>query len=488
MQRLQQITMYAIWITTLFFFLLAVVFSNQRDDFLHSTSFLDGLIKHGLAFYEHSKDIERLGGSDYLPGMYGLIQIAIFPGQILESIFHLDRCTIFASQIVKSCIIEALSLKAVTVVLATAWVVLLQRLFMISTEKLGNDQNVKSFGNESWIKALQPALYVLFFPPVLYTVFLFGAYDGLGAFITLIGSLLYFNSSDLTGKGNWRQRLLCIFGLLLASIGVSAKFFPLAFLFGACIAFSKKWKDSLMGIGIPLIFTIGQILITQRAGGHPMRILENKLTEDTYFLLYPRLLGIVLLLLYFIFLMMVYGSNRNRVAIGSLATLGIFSIIFPSIHWHTQWQLYYGLSLASAYAIIMPKGRIAFLLITLFIAQALAFILITPYFVDNADITMAFSMARREIVPSLVAANILQGPQSGGIQIGWIAYGLTQVSILIILTLCFLRSARSGVSMRANYAPSHFYRTILLVPGVVFILCWYSLVLVSMNGWLHSSL
>jgi uncharacterized membrane protein len=118
--------------------------------------------------------------------------------------------------------------------------------------------------------------------------------------------------------------------------------------------------------------------------------------------------------------------------------------------------------------------------------QALAFILVTPFFVDNADTTMAFSMARREVVPSLVAANILQGPQSGGMQIGWIAYGLTQILILIILTVSFLRSARASVSLQAKSAPARIYQAVHLVPGVVFILCWYFLVLASMYGWMHS--
>ena len=112
---------------------------------------------------------------------------------------------------------------------------------------------------------------------------------------------------------------------MLASIGVSAKFFPFVLLVGTCIAFSKKWKDLIVGIGIPLIFTAGQIWITQIAGGNPLRILQNKATENfSYIILYPPLFGIFLLLLYSVLLIFAYNSSKNRLALGSLTALGIF--------------------------------------------------------------------------------------------------------------------------------------------------------------------
>jgi hypothetical protein len=489
MQGLQKIIIYVIWAIAVFFFLLAVVFSSQVADFLHSTSFLNGFIKHGLAYYQQSKDEVRLGGSDYLPGLYILLQVAIFPGQILGSIFHLDHCTIFADKIAQSCLIETVSLKAVTVFLATVWILLLQRLFLITAEKTVDDQSIKFLGAESWKKAVKPTIYLLSFPPILYSIFFFGAYDGLGAFFTLIGGLLYFNSSVFTVHGNWRQRLVSLSGLMLASIGISAKFFPFVLLLGTCIAFSKKWKDLFVGIGITLIFTFGQIWITQIAGGNPLRILQNKATGSTSLTLYPPLFGILLLLLYSVILIFAYNSSKNRLALGSLAALGIFSILFPSILWHPQWQIYYGICLVCSYAIIMPKGRIFKILITLFVVQALAFVLSAQFYWWNADITMAFSMVRRDIVPYLgllgnsmpaaVIASFRQQPLGKALQIGWITYSLTQILILACLTVSFLRSAKSKAFFHVNPTHASLYQSVHFMPGIVFILSWYSLVLVS---------
>jgi hypothetical protein len=82
--------------------------------------------------------------------------------------------------------------------------------------------------------------------------------------------------------------IVSLFGLILASIGVSAKFFPFVLLLGTCIIFSRKWKDSLVGIGVPVILTLGQIWIVQSSGGNPLRILQSKVETDSSLLLYPK--------------------------------------------------------------------------------------------------------------------------------------------------------------------------------------------------------
>jgi hypothetical protein len=309
----------------------------------------------------------------------------------------------------------------------------------------------------------------------------------LGALVTLIGGLLYFYASNLGVHGIWQQRFIRVSGLTLVSIGVAAKFFPLILLVGVCIAFAKQWKDLFIVIGIPLVVTIGQILIAVRAGGYPLRILGNKMMEHTNSLLYPRGVGIVLLALYLLVLVIVYsairksGNNdqRTRIAFGSLASLGIFSALFPSIHWHTQWQIYYGICLICSCVIIRPGGRVKTLLTALFALQALAFILITPFFADNADITMAFSMVRREVVPSLIHADILAGFRDKAIQIGWIGYGLNQLFILVVLTIYFLRSVKSRTRLAPTRVSVSLDREVYLVPGVIFLIAWYSLVVFS---------
>ena len=462
------------------FFLIAVVFSSQRDDFLHSATFLDGLIKHGLTYYDQSRYFLRLGGSDYLPGLYGLLQAAILPAQVLEVVFHLDRCTYLARSPIVPCLLETLSLKAFTAFLALVWVVLLQKSLRLAAGRQGLYPGDSSLWQVSWRKAVKPTLYLLFFPPILYATFLFGSYDGLGAFVTLIGGLLYFNSSLLVGHGSRRQALLRFCGLVLASIGVSAKFFPFILLLGTCIAFSRSWKDSFLGTGVPLMLTAGQIWVTQQSGGHPIRILGNKITEQTSSLLYPRAAGLLLLFLYLLLLIYACSLSRNRLAIASLVVLGVFSLLFPSIHWHSQWQLYYGISLACSYAIIGPKGRSDVVLLALFTLQSVAFILITPFFADNADITMAFSTVSRELVPSFVATNILPDPLGRSMQLGWIIYGATQVAILITFTALFLRSVKTGASAQAAPGANSFCQVVHLVPGVVFLFSWYSFVFASM--------
>ena len=89
----------------------------------------------------------RLGGSDYLPGLYVLLQVAIFPGEFLGSILQLDHCTIFADNIGKSCLIETVCLKAVTVFWATVWIGLLQKAFPEHRPKDGWRSEHQILGN-----------------------------------------------------------------------------------------------------------------------------------------------------------------------------------------------------------------------------------------------------------------------------------------------------------------------------------------------------
>jgi hypothetical protein len=467
--------------------LLAFLFSGNKYDFLHSVTFLDGLSRHGLAFFEKSKNIESLGGSDYLPGLYGLLQMAILPGQILENLFNLRHCTIFADNVDKSCLIETVSLKGFTIILAVVWIALLQWIFRVKNEMYHGKQSVTSSIIDPYKFFDKSILYLLSLPPIFYSIFLFGAYDGLGAFITLIGGLLYFNSSVLVGHKYWPQMIVSLFGLILASIGVSAKFFPFVLLLGTCIIFSRKWKDSLVGIGVPVILTLGQIWIVQSSGGNPLRILQSKAETDSSLLLYPKFIGFILLLLYFIVVIYARRTSGNRLALGGLVPLGIFSILFPSIFWHPQWQIYYGISLAASWIALAPKGRMAKILLILLVLQALTFIFATQYWYTIADITMSFAMLRKEMVPYLSSSimpaisRAIFRQQSVGLalQFSWITYSLTQILILILLAISFLRADRLESQSLKYSTHGSLYRPYFLIPGVVFILSWYGLVFVS---------
>jgi hypothetical protein len=467
--------------------LLAFLFSGNRYDFLHSVTFLDGMSRHGLAFFEKSKTIENLGGSDYLPGLYGLLQMAIFPGQILENLFNLGHCTIFADNVDKSCLIETVSLKGFTIILALVWIALLQWICRVENEIYQGKQSATSSTTDPYKFYGMSIIYLLSLPPIFYSIFLFGAYDGLGAFVTLIGGLLYFNSSVLVNHKHWPQMILSLFGLILASIGVSAKFFPFVLLLGTCIIFSKKWKDSLVGIGVPVILTLGQIWIVQSSGGNPLRILQSKAEIDSGLLLYPKPIGLILLLLYFVVVIYARKTSGNRLALGGLVPLGIFSILFPTIFWHPQWQIYYGISLAASWIALAPKGRIAKILIIFLVLQALAFVFATQYWYTITDITMSFAMLRKEtvpylsssVMPAILRAIFRQQPLGLALQLSWITYSLTQILILVLLAFSFLRTdGHENKSLKSSTHGS-LYRPYLLIPGVVFILSWYGLVFVS---------
>jgi hypothetical protein len=281
--------------------------------------------------------------------------------------------------------------------------------------------------------------------------------------------------------------IVSLFGLILASIGVSAKFFPFVLLLGTCIIFSKKWKDSLVGIGVPVILTLGQIWIVQSSGGNPLRILQSKAETDSSLLLYPKFIGFILLLLYFIVVIYARRTSGNRLALGGLVPLGIFSILFPSIFWHPQWQIYYGISLAASWIALAPKGRMAKILLILLVLQALTFVFATQYWYTITDITMSFAMLRKEMVPylsssimpAILRAIFRQQPVGLALQFSWITYSLTQILILILLAISFLRADRPENQSLKNSTQGSLYRPYFLMPGVVFILSWYGLVFVS---------
>jgi hypothetical protein len=454
--------------------LAAFLFSGQAADLSHSIRYSDGLIKHGLSFYRIALNDKSLGVGDYLPSLYGLLQVALIPATFVERIFGLHRCGVVDPNGMDfpACLVESLALKAVILLLAVGWIAILVNLR--PSEPKGDllDQANALSTTSLWPRTLKLALYLISMPTILYSVILFGAHDGLGAFATLLGSLQFFRAEELAGQRKWQQGLISLCGLTLMAMGVGAKFFPIVLLLGSCIAFARTRSKAVIGLGVPGVITIAQILLAWYHGGTPLRMVERKVAFRSGLELYPKLLAILLILGFLCYVCFAARARMNRASLGALVALGIYSIGFPSLTWHPQWQIYYGIALAVAFCCFRPHGLLARLLILLISVQGLAFACAVQHFTSSADVTMTFAMFSRMLVPPMAEALLDNTKTLVGVS--WKFFSISQLTILAL----FAANIRSP-GMKEGVTPSLMslrpLRSSYLIPGFTFIIFWYLL-------------
>jgi hypothetical protein len=449
------------WIALAPFAIGLFFLSQQQNDLAHSSGFVSGLISEGLSFYETAKATDY-GSSSYTPGLYLLLGLAISPALIIKRLVGGDACSLNPPI---DCFAESLSLKTAIVCLAFAscW------LFRLV---LNNPDATARF------RPRRRALALLGVPVVLYSWLFFGAYDGLGGFTAIIGSLLFLDRNDLGKKQGLSEKALMITGLTIASLSVSAKFFPIVIVLGICIGFARSARDFAVCMIVPSLLTAIQIVFAATHGGAPLSIAADKLVQEGP-LLYGRVTAAIAIVSFTIFIAARYAKTANRPALGFTISTAIYAIGYPAIIWHPQWQIYYGIALFFAFTYIPVSARLSRIFAGILAIQAIAFAFATQFWADNADITMSISLLQRKLIPSIHDAMGDNGlDASMVINRGWVIYSLSQLASVVLLALALERQRRNKIMNLDLKATSKWPA----VGAVVFLVLWSLMNTASIAG------
>jgi hypothetical protein len=348
---------------TLLMMVVAAFFTSSQGWDLRHTSFMGaGLLTKGLSYYTQN---EAGTFANYLPSTYLLTQIALLPATIAQALLGLNRCSLANSL---PCFWEAISLKLSTAGLAFSWLYLVAKNFNKAT------------------------VFLLLMPTVMYAWLLFGAYDGIGAFTTLIGGTLFFKEDLFENASPRTKILLAWFGLLLAALGIGAKFFPLPLFIGCALAYSKSVRKFFIALLVIGVITAAQIVVADAYGCLWYQIARIGGATTTWWGTFFKFAALVPLVgtcaaLFFVFL-----RKGNSVQLGALAALASYALLLPFNQPHPQWHLYYGIALFAALATIPLSPRNSRFMCVLICAQGLGLLMAAQWFLHNADITMAGRM------------------------------------------------------------------------------------------------
>jgi hypothetical protein len=402
------------------------VLSQQQLDLRHSTTYVNGLIDHGLGYYATAKNAGY--PSDYTPGLYALLGAALSPVLMVQRLFGFEACSMESSS---NCLAESLTLKSSLFLIAVASCWLLEKSIRLSSSQPDPELQRRSQAERS----LRQGITLLSMPTVLYSWLIFGAYDGLGAFAAVSGALLYLNRSLFSGYLKVNQHALLACGLTLCTLAVSAKFFPVVILFGMCIGFARSRKDFVTCMLIPISLAVLQTSFVTRLGGVPLRIVYYKLDQDGP-TLYNKPFAAALIAACLMTLVIRYKNHTGRASLGFFTTTSILALGFPAVVWHPQWQTYYGVSLYFAITSLIDNKRIKRLFTALLIIQAVAFALSAQIWTNNADITMTLTSIGRNVIPPFQEFALSLGLQPLGIiYFAWKLYSASQIASVVLLLL-----------------------------------------------------
>ncbi len=339
---------------------VALFFLCSQDwDLRHTGHIGAGLLRNGLSYYSKN-EISVL--VYYLPSIYVLTQIALLPSTFVSYLFGIDSCSL---TVLVPCTLQVYTLKLVTVLLAFLWV----RMVVEKNRKL-------------------MVLALLALPTVLYPWLAFGAYDSLGAFAALIGGVAFFKSDY------WKDRSVMLAGilmggaLLLAALGVGAKYFPLPLFVGCALAYSKSIKRFWIGMVFVLVITAVQIFVTDAYGGRWHDVIQVGKGASTWWGTVAKLGALIPVLTACGALFLVYIRKGPSLGLGALAALSSYALLLPTMWPHPQWYFYYGLALAAALAVIPLSQRARRYMLLVLIAQGVSMAMGPQWLLDNTDITM----------------------------------------------------------------------------------------------------
>jgi hypothetical protein len=296
-------------VLALVIFLISTIFSVlvfNQGDLSHTTkssfAFLDG---HFLDFYDVNKVI--VGGNDYFPLLYAVFAIWFIPLKLFG----------FASDD---------SLGFALLPIEIVWAKLLLALFLFSTLLVVNLIARELFPNET--KRQQVVIFTYLLSPfALFAATVFGQYDVIGLFFTLLGFLYYLRGN--TGKF-----------VLFFAIAISLKFFALViFVPLVVLKYKSIWKIlylfalSSLAVLLQVILYSGSPVFRESA----FRLLTSKTGNASN----EQLTSFVAILFIIgcFYLWRIKPNSESLAKHAVFAACASYGVMFEVVVWHPQWLI-----------------------------------------------------------------------------------------------------------------------------------------------------
>lgn len=363
------------------FMLISCFLLFQQGDLFHtSTSSYAYLEGHFFDFYDYNKSI--VGGNDYYALMYIIFAIWNIPLKLLGLTHDVSQGILLTP-------IELL------------WTKLLLVIFFFGTTYI-LFKITKLISNGNFVSSRKIAMMFATSPIAIFAVFIFGQYDIIGLFFTMIGFYYYLKYDKIKFA-------------IFFSLAISLKFFPIVLFIPLILLDNKKLKDIIKLFLIGMAGTILQILmyLNNDAFKEKFFSLASGKVSGLYTLNISPLnnapyliLGFCIICIYAYITSFKNTDIRNKKSI--FLCLGTYALLFSTVIWHPQWLIILMPFFALAYYYIKEKDKMC-----LFdIVGMLAFIYITVnYFPANVDVTMVRSSILRNLfgyIP-LIGKDILIG-------------------------------------------------------------------------------
>ena len=355
---------YILYISLLAFCFLIL---QQGDLFHTSTSSYAYLQGHFTDFYDYNKII--VGGNDY----YALIYIIFAIWNIPLKIFGLMHNT--ANGITLNPI-ELFWAKSLIVIFFFATAYIIYKIAKLITEENNN--------KAKWIAAIFATS-----PIAIFAVFIFGQYDIIGSFFTMVG-VYYFLKKDYLKFS------------IAFSLAISLKFFPLIVFIPLLLLSNKKLLDIIKYGIVGLLATILQIA---------MYINNDAFKKEFFSLATTKMSQVQTLNISFLnnspylvigfCIICIYAyikepkDDKDKSKITIYLCLTSYSLMFSTIFWHPQWLIILMPFFALAYIYIEDTEKMYLFDIVGMFAFVYILVNIWP---GNVDVTMAGNGILRKFI------------------------------------------------------------------------------------------
>lgn len=347
----------------------------QQADLFHTSSLSYAYLKgHFVDFYDYNMSI--VGRSDYLPLIYIIFAIWNIPLKIFGVMRDISQTGITLSPG------ELIWSKLLLVVFFAGTTYMIYKIAKLITQ---------AENKSKWIAAIFATS-----PIAIFAVFIFGQYDIIGLFFTMVGFYFYIKKDYVKFS-------------IFFSLAISLKFFAILIFIPLILLSNKKIIDILKYSLVGTLATLVQVIIylgneaftngffslaTSKATS--LNSWNISLLNNSPYLI----IGFCVICVYSYIKELNNDNYRNKVSI--FVTLISYSLLFSTVSWHPQWLI-----------ILMPFFSLAYIYIKdtekmymLDIVGMFAFIYITVnFYSNNVDVSMVTNGVLRDFFGSVHLIN-----------------------------------------------------------------------------------
>ena len=341
----------------------------QHGDLFHTVSSSYAyLYGHFSDFYDYNKPL--VGRNDYLPIIYVIFAIWEFPLRLFGLLHDVASSGITLGKV------EFIWSKLLLVLFYFGTLVVIGKMSPLLTKK---EKQAR----------LIPVLFATS-PIALFAVFIFGQYDIIGLFFTMVGFYYYIKNNYIKFS-------------IFFSIAISLKFFPLIIFLPLILLVEKRVLYLAKYILIALAATLLQFLIYYKSEVFRHEIFA--ITKDqagalknfsiSPFMGIPYLFIIVIIICLYAYIRDPEDNDeKNKLAV--FLSISSYACMFSTIVWHPQWLIIIMPFFALSFVYVNNGKRV--LLIDLLGMVSFVYI-VANIFPQNVDVNMAYAGMFRSVFP-----------------------------------------------------------------------------------------